>query len=172
MNRLIPHPTTPTGAVSRIEVDAVRRSPGLLELTYRLAGAVADLAIPAIGPNVRMDELWRRTCFEGFVRAEGGEGYVELNFAPSTAWAAYVFDGYRAGMRNADIAAPTIDVSLADDRLQLRAVVELPELADAPWRLAISAVVDEASGAKSYWALAHPADRPDFHHDVGFVLAL
>ena len=30
--------------------------------------------------------------------------------------------------------------------------------------LALSAVIEAIDGAKTYWALAHPSDKPDFHH--------
>ncbi|HTX51188.1 MAG TPA: DOMON-like domain-containing protein [Caulobacteraceae bacterium] len=175
IRRLVPHPATPCDAVQRIEVDAARPSPGRLRLTYTLSGAIRDLTIPSVGQSTRADELWRTTCFETFVRPGGVEGYVELNLAPSTAWAAYVFDSYRDGMRDAQIAAPAISVNAADDRLELRAEVDfspVPDVAGAPWRLAISAVIEETSGRKSYWALAHPPDRPDFHAPAGFVLEL
>jgi len=39
-------------------------------------------------------------------------------------------------------------------------------------RLALSAVVEETDGRLSYWAIAHPGERPDFHHRDGFVLPL
>jgi hypothetical protein len=45
-------------------------------------------------------------------------------------------------------------------------------LAPTPLRLAITAVIEDSQGALSYWALAHPASRPDFHHHNGFVLEL
>jgi hypothetical protein len=32
------------------------------------------------------------------------------------------------------------------------------------WRLGLSALIEETSGRKSYWALAHPPGKPDFHH--------
>lgn len=41
-----------------------------------------------------------------------------------------------------------------------------------PWVAAITAVIEEADGTKSYWALAHPSEKPDFHHPDGFVLDL
>ena len=41
-----------------------------------------------------------------------------------------------------------------------------------PARIAASAVLENKSGHKSYWALAHPTDKPDFHHPDGFVLDL
>jgi hypothetical protein len=174
-HRLIPHPTTPCDAVQRIEVDAARPAPGRLQLTYTLVGALGELALPSLGRPVRVDELWRATCFEAFVQPGGGQGYLELNLAPSRAWAAYAFDSYRDGMRDAEVAAPTIEVRVADDRLDLRAEVDFspfPDVATPPWWLAISAVIEETSGRKSYWALAHPPDRPDFHAPAGFVLDL
>jgi hypothetical protein len=33
-------------------------------------------------------------------------------------------------------------------------------------------VVEEIDDRLSYWALAHPAERPDFHHPDGFVLQI
>jgi hypothetical protein len=38
--------------------------------------------------------------------------------------------------------------------------------------LAISAVIEETNGTKSYWALAHPPGAPDFHHPDCFTLQL
>ena len=39
-------------------------------------------------------------------------------------------------------------------------------------RLALAAVLEDQQGALSYWALAHPPGKPDFHHPVGFTLEL
>jgi hypothetical protein len=41
-------------------------------------------------------------------------------------------------------------------------LTELPR--NAPWRLGLSALIEDTSGCKSYWALAHPPGKPDFHH--------
>lgn|GEM_PF-5239716 len=39
--------------------------------------------------------------------------------------------------------------------------------------LNLAAVIEEKSGTKSYWALAHPPEGPpDFHHPSCFVLEL
>ena len=55
----------------------------------------------------------------------------------------------------------------------LRATLEHPGL----WRgvhchAALSAVIEEADGTKSYWALAHAPGKPDFHHADGFALEM
>jgi hypothetical protein len=33
-------------------------------------------------------------------------------------------------------------------------------------------VIEDDQGRISYWALAHPASKPDFHHRDGFALVL
>jgi hypothetical protein len=39
-------------------------------------------------------------------------------------------------------------------------------------RLSVAAVLEDRRGALSYWALAHPSERPDFHHPHSFVFWL
>ena len=62
------------------------------------------------------------------------------------------------------------------DRFDLRVSLDLGPLAtlprDAVWRIGLAAVIEETSGRKSYWALAHPPGRPDFHHAHGFAYEL
>jgi hypothetical protein len=170
---LMAHPDIPADPVSWIDVD-VERVADALTLRYRLAGAVDRLAIPTPAAPDRTDDLWRHTCFEAFLRPDPGEAYVELNFAPSTQWAAYRFTGYRAGMGPADIAAPRIELAATDTTLELAVRLDLARLAlpPGPCRLALCAVIEQTNGAKSYWALAHPSGRPDFHHRSSFACSL
>jgi hypothetical protein len=130
--------------------------------------------IPPPAAPARTDGLWNTTCFEAFVRGPGAAAYAELNLAPSGQWAAYAFDRPREGMREAEAAAPAIVWRGAD--LTLETEFDLSRIdvlaPTGPWRLALTAVIEEASGAKSYWALAHPPGRPDFHHPDGFALDL
>lgn len=167
------HADFPSRAFLAIAV-GVKRDAASLTLRYRLTGAVADLAIAAPAAAARTDELWRHTCFEAFLRPDAGAGYVELNFAPSTQWAAYRFSGYRAGMAPADIDPPRIELTKTSASLDLVVRLDLTRLAlpPGPCRLALSAVIEQTDGAKSYWALAHPPGRPDFHHTAGFAYDL
>jgi hypothetical protein len=167
---LMPHHDTPCPSVAGVDVEIARRA-RTLTLRFAVVGAVAGLRLPPVSTSRRADELWKHTCFEAFVRPALDEAYYEFNFAPSTHWAAYRFSGYRQNMALADeIAAPEIETALHANRYELRAMVALPS--DAAWRVALSAVIEEASGAKSYWALAHPPGKPDFHHADSFVLEL
>jgi len=171
---LTPHPDSRSSAVSRIEVEAVRPRPGSLTLRYFVSGRIGDLFIPPVTSPERTDGLWKHTCFEAFVRAPDAGTYYELNFAPSTRWAAYKFTGYRTGMNAAnEVEAPHIEAQASAGSYELRAALILAGLANEPlWRLNLTAVIEETSGSKSYWALAHPPGKPDFHHSDCFALEL
>ena len=173
---LIRHPAFSCDAVSAIAVKVERSSAGVLRLRYVARGVTDGLTVPPPAPVERTDELWKTTCFEAFVRAGEGSAYYEFNLSPSSRWAAYRFDGYRERMRPAqEIAQPLIALRRAGERLELEVSLglggtDLP--AEAPWRLGLSAVIAETSGRSSYWALAHPGRRPDFHDAIGFAREL
>ena len=161
-------------AATHIEVEVALPRPGNLLLRYFVTGNVADLRMPPVTAPTRADGLWRHTCFEAFVRASPGAAYYEFNFAPSTQWAAYRFSGYRSGMHVASgIGAPRIEVRSNGGSYELQASLELDRLQDLPsdtvWRLGLSAVIEETSGRKSYWALVHPPGKADFHHSDCFT---
>jgi hypothetical protein len=164
------HPDSRCSAITQIEVEAVRsRARGLL-LRYVVRGAIGDLCIPPTAASVRADELWRHTCFEAFICPAPGEPYYEFNFAPSTRWAAYRFDGYRSGMRIAtEIGAPRIEVESVPERFTLQAALELDALPSSKWRLGLAAAIEDASNRLYYWALAHPPRKPDFHRADCFI---
>ncbi|MBC6983250.1 DOMON-like domain-containing protein [Caulobacter sp. 17J80-11] len=171
---LSPHPDTPPASGLAIEVEVERRA-STLELRYLVTGAIDDIRLPAPAAEGRADELWKHTCFEAFIgRADGG--YYEFNFAPSTRWAAYGFSGYREGMADADVDAPVIQAHADEGRYEVRVSLQLDRLpglpADQVWTLALTAVIEDTDGAKSYWALRHAPGRPDFHHRDGFACEL
>jgi len=165
---LHPHPQSPSGAITSLRASLLREGDDLC-VRYVMTGDIGTLAIPAAAADPqRADGLWKHTCFEAFIGA--ASGYFEFNFSPSTQWAAYRFDGYRSGMREAGIATPRIETSSSPSRFELRAELTLPEGADG--RLGLSAVIEEKDGTKSWWALAHPPGTPDFHDPACFALEL
>ena len=174
---LRPHPRTPCARLDALEAEAIRLPANVLMLGYFLTGAMADLSLPPPGPPTRADELWRHTCFEAFVGVVGEEPYFEFNFATSGEWAAYRFSGYRAGMSVAsEVDAPRLEVRMTARTFELKMFLELGRpadlRADARWRLGLSAVIEDMAGGKSYWALAHPPGKADFHHADSFAREL
>lgn len=158
-----------------IEVDVARYLGGVT-LEYHVTGNIGALAIPSFTMGRRTNELWKHTCFEMFVRPVPDEAYFEFNFAPSTNWAAYGFSGNRTGMHNINAAPASIEANQEGQNFTLKVSLEFPNVpeltAETAWRVNLSAVIEEKGGAKSYWALAHPAGKPDFHSPDCFVLEL
>jgi hypothetical protein len=175
---LLRHPGTAlAGAVRRIDVEISTTDDGGLRLRYFVDGDVSRIALPPPAPSRPVEGLWRHTCFEAFIAGEASTAYCEFNFSPSTEWAVYGFTSYREGMAMLEHALPPqVAASITDDRIALEAVVPRETLlalpGDSVLRLGLSAVIERADGGHSYWALAHPGDRPDFHDPAGFVLRI
>jgi hypothetical protein len=168
---LIYHPDSPPRSIDRVRVGFAPSGYRSTVLEYRVF-ASGGLILPPPEGAKRRDRLWETTCFELFVHPEPDDPYLEFNFSPSRAWAAYQFQSYRKGMRDLPLAVPKIDFWNDVTGCSLRA--ELGLIAPWAWQcgIGLSAVIEEADGTKSYWALAHPRDKPDFHHPDCFALKL
>ena len=168
------HPTTACAAIRHIEVQVLRPRNAALELRYTILGDIDGLLIPPESPSRTADKLWQHTCFEAFIAV--GAGYYEFNFSPSTQWAIYRFSAYREGVTAVENASPQIAVRRDAACLTVGAIVDLdalPAFRDrSDLRLALSAAIEDTEHRMSYWALAHPPGKPDFHHAAGFVLEL
>jgi hypothetical protein len=137
-------------------------------LSYTLTGDVDTLALPDKAEPGRADDLWQRTCFELFLRG-AGTAYREYNFSPSGEWAAYAFESYREGRR--EIPAQ-IAIATDGDKGSFNLTASLATDLAGVTRIALAAIIEERSGHKSHWAIAHTAGQPDFHHDACFALPL
>jgi hypothetical protein len=170
---LMPHPSTPCEFVHGLTVEVQWLRAGALRLVYRLEGDIACLNVPAPRQPARADELWRHTCFEIFVRTPHDEAYVEFNFAPSGLWAAYRFAGYRSGMTPMNpVTAPSIVCRQSSQHLGIDVQLDLPQSMTGRLEAALSAILEDRQGKMSYWALAHPQGKPDFHDTAGFALSI
>jgi len=170
------HQSTRPEAVRAIEVLVRRSASAELQMTFRLDGDISRIRVSPPGVPRFAAQLWHHTCFEAFVAVEGQPAYHEFNFAPSGEWAVYAFRGYRNGGPLAnELMRPHIAGRFTASGLELDTVVRLDRLSAihprASLRIGLSAVI-EASDGLSYWALRHPAAKPDFHDADGFALLL
>ena len=177
--RLIKHPSSGHGVVASVEVELRRVAAARLQLRFELHAALDRLRIPAAANAARVPGLWEHTCFEAFVARGGTADYLEFNFSPSGEWAAYAFTAYRQGMRDLELPrAPRIALQscvTATHEAPLVMDVELslpPDWGNVDGRLALCAVIEDADGLRSYWALHHASAQPDFHHPESFTLRL
>ncbi len=166
---LVPHAEAPPKGVRSVAVD-LEWTDGQLNLTYRVDHD-GSLKIPA--RQGRLDELWKTTCFEIFIREGAGPNYIEFNLAPDDAWAGYGFTGERQGMHNLDVCAPKIVAEAGAGRFSLKVELAPGSLLTNLGPASLSAVIEEQDGTKSYWAIAHPKPEEfDFHDPRCFVLNL
>ncbi|MBB3763708.1 DOMON-like domain-containing protein [Sphingomicrobium lutaoense] len=167
MPKLVPHPDHPPRAIEAIEAE-VRCEGSIWHFDYRVKGDVAQLDLPPPEEPVRRDGLWEQSCFECFAACED-KSYREFNFSPSGSYAAYAFDDYRHGQRD---AAATVSIETGQAPGEYHLSARLSANLGKVDALALTAVIEEKDGTKSYWALAHPEGHPDFHHPAGFVLPI
>jgi hypothetical protein len=175
--RLLPHPEAPPSSIHAVEVDLLIDRGDDIVLRFRVTGD--DILLPEWSSPERADELWTTTCFELFLRDPASGAYFEFNFSPSSKWAAYAFDRYREGRREMRLSLdlqvfldPEREPEDGDADFVLEADVDLSDIPNVPLRMSVCAIIEEMSGAKSYWALAHPSGPPDFHHPDCFTLEL
>lgn len=163
-------------------------SAGQLHLSYVVSGDMAAIRWPrpqALTPQQASspaDNLWQHSCCEAFVAGAGDAAYREFNFSPSGQWAIYQFRDYRA--RDLDFcpdAIPQIKCRLGRQQFALKAILPKTLLPDHDaLQLSLTLVIEAddgcksgcKSGRKSYWALGHLADQPDFHLRSSFLLTL
>ena len=167
--QLLKYPAPDCAVVSSIAFDASRTEAGL-RLRYDVRGNVAQIKRAEPAGGARRDELWRTTCFEVFLRLGDTPSYFELNFALNGDWAAYHFDRYREAMRLADMPPPAIKTRSDADRMTVQVEISTQSLGlgTAGLVLGPAVIIETLDSVRSYWALHHPVDRPDFHRAQNF----
>lgn len=163
MHPLMLHVACDLGPVRSITA-SILATPQGCEAEFRLEGRLSGIVLPPAATPTRCDNLWQTTCFEIFWQPLGGTAYREFNLSPSGQWAAYDFDSFRDGMRDAPVGAIAIACTHDDAGLVLRASIsaDLP----LPAQVALNAVVEHRNGGKQYWALAFPPGKPEFHSEA------
>ncbi|MFM7314510.1 MAG: DOMON-like domain-containing protein [Cyanobium sp.] len=173
---LVPFPGDPAPAGLAISGNASRHA-GRLTVHYRLEGALGQLLIPSRADSPqRRDELWQTTCLECFLARPGDAPYWEVNLSPCGHWNVYRLEEYRLGLTPEPTVtqAPAGACRRGPGRFELTLELTLPTaLAEATaLEVGITAVIEERSGAISYWALIHPGPQADFHRREGFAITL
>jgi hypothetical protein len=169
MTALTFHPAHPPLAIRSVEARIIGFDATWLRARWRITGA-GKLVVPAFAGKGRADELWQTTCFELFLQTGEGPGYSELNLSPSERWNVYDFTARREGMAERPIPRePDCAMRLGTDLAIFDAAIPAAGLPDAPWRCGFTAVLEEQGGHKSYWAVAHEGDAPDFHDPACFL---
>lgn len=169
---LVAHRAHPPLAISQVEARVIGADAEWLRVRWRIEGA-QSLVVPSFAGKGRADGLWQTTCFELFLRPAGSAAYVELNLAPSERWNAYDFAAYRQDMRERPFPRePECMLRQGSTFAIFDAAIPLAGLPQQASAMGLCAVLEEQGGVKSYWALGHPEEEPDFHAPACFAATL
>src|SRR5690606_12575250 len=169
---LVAHPDHPPLAITGIEARVIGSDASSLRVRWRIEGA-QQLVVPAFAGRGRAEGLWQTTCFELFLRPQGGADYMELNLSPSERWNAYDFSDYRQDMRERPFPRePECMLRQGSTFAIFDASIPLGGLPSEDCALGLSAVIEEQGGTRSFWALAHEEREPDFHAPACFAARL
>jgi len=171
--QLIPHPAYAPLEVSQVEVRVHTDNLNWLRLRWRIDGS-SKLVLPRITGKRRADGLWQATCFEMFLREPGQQRYCEWNLSPSRQWNAYDFSSVREGMvERVVVREPDCVIHPGSSFALFDAAIPWASLPKGECEVALTAVIEEAGGRLSYWALAHGSvEKPDFHDPACFTATL
>ena len=170
---LVPHPTTPPAdpafkVWATVELSAFFGLMATANIWFAVGAPASRFVMPEAEQPGRADELWKTTCCEAFLRETGTDAYREWNFAPSGQWAAYDFQTYREGTSKPDVEAPPY-IRVEDNLTWWTLGATIAVVSGKSWEINLTAVLEEQDGTKSYWALAHPPEKPDFHMPDCFI---
>ena len=145
---------------------------GILRIEYRLSGLNVPTMFPAPSANpARRLQLWRQTCFELFWGPLHHPNYWELNASPAGHWNILAFADYRRGMAEEPRIAASIGTRHHSRGFSLCCTLPVAALECAgPLRLAPAAILRLDGGQRTFWAVHHPGETPDFHHPLSFTL--
>jgi hypothetical protein len=108
------------------------------------------------------DQLWQHTCLECFIGLNQQQ-YIELNFSPSHEYAHYRFESYRSTPQSLHWDKPIQQLNTQSQVVEWRLRQLIPFDAIDWIDINVSMVVELHNGDKGYFALRHPAEKPDFH---------
>lgn len=174
--QLTRHPASPGAGVRSVATEIALDAAGGLRLSYRVDGTTDRVRWPVATNPGRADGLWQHSCFEVFLRGDERPSYLEFNFSPSGAWAAYRFAGRRSGVEAPDMPPPRIGFRLAPGLAEMTVELAPAALAGildaATIHAGLAVVLEDELGRLSHWALAHGGEAPDFHDPAAFGIAL
>jgi hypothetical protein len=149
----------------------------VLQVVFEIDTQLRELRIPVFDPSKiqRKERLWEHTCFEIFIGKSDERNYWEFNLSPSGDWNVYSFSGYREGMKPESCfdKLPIKVKTLSWHEFRLETTIDLRFFVDfSDVDVGLSAVLEWKDGVKSYWAVSHQGECPDFHARGGWLKSL
>ncbi len=144
---------------------AINNMNGALICDYFIEGTMADMELAGTTGGARKMYLWLSTCFEMFIKPDGGTTYYEFNFAPNGDYNIFRFEVYRGPIVESDdfIACSRI-VSIDREHLHFRAeITPAKRFSPVGFSFLPSMVLKLKNGEEFFLASHHSSPNADFH---------
>lgn len=169
-------PFTPSALTEKIQLSAQVSPPdmsGRRMIEFLLEGDLSSIKWPETFAVIesRKDDLWKSTCLEAFFAEslDAGSPYFEVNCSPAGDWNLYSLSSYRQDL--APLAQGKVRLIEREGAPRgVRFIISVEGLPAVRFKVGLTAVVEHANGEVSYWALAHPGVKADFHDKRAFLL--
>lgn len=122
--------------------------------------------------NKRQKGLWKSTCFEIFWKEKDEKKYWEFNLSSDLSWNIFSFDEYRQPQEREDLNFKAINFSKKSSspvKFYIEIDLSLSGISVEEIQVGVTAVLEHKTQRKSYWALTHKGEKPDFHIQESFV---
>lgn len=116
----------------------------------------------APGDEFRKDNVWKKTCFELFLKNPNSNEYYEFNFSTEREWNLYKFEDYRKPqppMRSDDFRVISHSWRNNEFKAQILNLTDWHRL-----QVSLTAVFLSKANQVQYWAVNHADTQPNFHH--------
>lgn len=189
---LVPHPTSKELSQDKEVHCSVIQKGAQFEIEFEYVSLIATSPLEFVDTTKDgfNGELWKKSCFEFFIRDSKSGRYWEWNFVPSGSWGAFVFESERKRAFEKDNlteAAPfyiKYQEELKGDKkiIKLYTGIDLAFSNFLCWNFNNSSLVNDleiscnmisthVNNKPIFWAIRHPElDRADFHNVKAFVL--
>lgn len=145
-----------------------------LSFQFKIEDLKSKLKLPDMKDSAkRVIGLWDNACFEAFWSYEGSPSYFEMNLSPNGNWNVFEFVNYRSpGFPNLKESRAWRLTSYKRSENSFAADFETEVAFESGRSLdfSLNAILVTKSGEKSFWALEHFGEKPDFHKRESFLL--
>lgn len=119
----------------------------------------------------RKHDLWKKTCFEIFLRPFNQESYYEINLATDGYWNGYEFSSYREPQPPQESQKiELLQYHWNSEKRMMTTEIRIDDSADT-FQMGLSAVIKyKALVDVTYFSLKHRPDKADFHWVESFTL--
>jgi len=139
-----------------------------LSLSFALKGAFEGYLFDTKNHVKRVDELWKATCFEVFIKNQNAKEYWELNIAPSGAWNFYHFSDYKKKMQEESrVLIPKVIFKKERDEVYVNVEIDFTEkLFDEKVEFNLALILLDVERKRHFFTLNPKEGLPDFHDFV------